>query len=136
MSIPTISNTGAVAAAGIAKNRGEKNSPSEKSIATTTAVNPVLPPSSISVADSIYVVVVPASPANTVARASVRSGSSMSERFQFSSRKPALADAPMSMPLISSRSMVNMVRIQQKTPMSAPRKYQGEEKQGKYWVAN
>ena len=49
---------GAVAAVGIAKNRGERNRLSVKQLAITNAVNPVRPPSATPVALSTYVVTV------------------------------------------------------------------------------
>ena len=46
---PTNTNAHVVAADGIIKNSGEKNSDTKKSIATANAVKPVLPPSAMPV---------------------------------------------------------------------------------------
>lgn len=55
---PTKINAGAVAADGIVMASGEKNNIQSMRMATTTDVNPVLPPSAIPALLSIYVVTV------------------------------------------------------------------------------
>ena len=58
ISRPTIIRAGAVAAAGIERNKGEKKSATAKQIPTTNAVSPDLPPCATPAALSTYVVVV------------------------------------------------------------------------------
>ena len=53
MKIPTMIRMGDVAIAGTMDSNGEKNMKGKKSNPATTAVNPVLPPAAIPVADSI-----------------------------------------------------------------------------------
>lgn len=70
---PIIINAGAVATDGTADAMGHKNNDNKNMIPVTTATKPVLPPSSMPAADSIYAVVVdvPITAPIVVANASV-----------------------------------------------------------------
>ena len=72
ISKPTKINAGPYACGGIAEINGAKNSVPTKQSAVTTEVNPVRPPASTPVADSMYApeVVVPITAAKVVASAS------------------------------------------------------------------
>ena len=84
---PTIISTGAVAAAGIDKNSGEKNNATTKQHATTKAVRPERPPCATPDALSTYVVVVevPKHAPMVVAIASAINASFKRSIFPFSS---------------------------------------------------
>ncbi len=96
----------------MAATNGAVKAESAKQMATTTAVSPVRPPASIPVADSTKApeVVVPNSGASTVASASAIMGRSICGRLPCSSRKPARAESPMSVPMVSTKAMMKMVR--------------------------
>ncbi len=82
-----------------------------------------MPPASIPVADSINVpvVVVPSKAPTTVARASQSIGFSISGKFPLSSSKFALNDRPNNVPIVSTKSITNTVKITAKNPqLSAP----------------
>ena len=103
---PTITNAGPVAAAGIARNSGPKNSDSRKQIAITTAVNPVLPPTAIPAILSTYVVVVDV-PRQAPAVVATASAISM---FPIPSTLPSLStifafiETPSTVPTVSKKS--------------------------------
>ena len=88
---PTSTSAGAVARAGMILSKGAKKRKGRKRMAATTAVSPVLPPSSIPTADSIYAVpgLLPTIPASVVANASVIRARFMFRGFPFSSTRLA-----------------------------------------------
>ena len=93
---PTIMSTGAVAAAGIDKNNGEKNNAIAKQHATTKAVRPERPPCATPDALSTYVVVVevPKHAPMVVAIASAINASFKQSILPFSSIKFAFVQTP------------------------------------------
>src|SRR5512135_380848 len=102
---------------------GEKNRVSAKQAAVIKEAKPVRPPASIPVADSMYApaVVVPTNGANIVASASVSMGRSICGNSPFSSRKPARADTPISVPIVSTKAITKIVsttgkKLQLNTP--------------------
>src|SRR5438034_10727358 len=104
---------------------GEKNSVPRKQIAVTTAVNPVLPPASTPVADSMKApeVDVPTKAAKITESASTVIGRSICGKFPFSSRNPARADTPISVPIESTKAIIKIVStIGKNLQLSAPRK--------------
>jgi len=104
---------------------GEKNSVPRKQIAVTTAVNPVLPPASTPVADSMKApeVDVPIKAAKITESASTVIGRSMCGRFPFSSKNHARADTPISVPMVSTKAIIKIVSTIGKNPQfSAPQK--------------
>src|SRR5208337_5538324 len=70
------------------------------------------PPASTPVADSIYApeVVVPITAAKVVARASAIIGRSICGRLPSLSRKPARAETPIRVPIVSTNAITRMVR--------------------------
>src|SRR5205809_7603221 len=104
---------------------GEKNSVPRKQIAVTTAVNPVLPPASTPVADSMKApeVDVPTKAAKITESASTVVGRSICGKFPFSSRNPARADTPISVPIVSTKAIIKIVSTIGENPQfSAARK--------------
>ena len=103
---PITINAGAVAYAGIAIKTSEKKTPSKNKKPTTTAVNPVLPPSSIPEADSMYVVtvLVPMTAPIVVPAASAIKASSAFSSSSFSFTFPAILPTPYRVPAVSNIS--------------------------------
>src|SRR5437763_16363553 len=97
---------------------GEKNSVPRKQIAVTTAVNPVLPPASTPVADSMKApeVDVPNKAAKITESASTVIGRSICGKFPFSSRNPARVDTPISVPIVSTKAIVKIESTIGKNP--------------------
>ena len=96
----------------------KKNNAVKNNKAVTIAVNPVLPPASIPVADSMNtpLVVVPNNAPTTVESASHNIGFSISGSSPFSSSRFALYDNPSNVPIVSTKSSTNTVRITEKKP--------------------
>src|SRR5947209_18717078 len=90
---------------------GEKNSVPRKQIAVTTAVNPVLHPASTPVSDSMKApqVDVSSKAAKITESASTVIGRSMCGKFPLSSRNPARADTPISVPMVSTKAIIQIV---------------------------
>src|SRR5579871_1732303 len=108
---PTMINAGPYACGGTDATNGEKNSASTKHSAVTTDVIPVRPPASTPAADSRNApdVVVPTSAASIVEIASTVIGRSICGRFPSSSSRFALADTPISVAIVSTKAMTNIV---------------------------
>src|SRR5205807_351907 len=109
----------------MAATKGEKNNVPAKHDAVMIAAKPVLPPASTPVADSIYApaVVVPTSAAKLVDSASTIMGRSISGRLPCSSRKPARADTPIRVPMVSTKAIMKIVNTTGKNPqLQAPLK--------------
>ena len=104
---PTMNRTGPVAAAGIARNNGEKKRAAAKQTAMTNDVRPVRPPSETPEALSIYVVVVlvPHMAPATVATASAMSTLLMPSTLPSLSTIPDFTDTPTTVPIVSNMSM-------------------------------
>ena len=104
---PTITSTGAVAAAGIERNNGENNNATAKQHATTNAVKPERPPCATPDALSTYVVVVdvPRHAPTVVAIASAIKASLKRLILPFSFTSFAFVQTPISVPTVSNISI-------------------------------
>src|SRR5579875_2562425 len=116
--VPTTTSAGPNACGGIAVTSGAKKSDAAKSIATTTAVSPLRPPTLTPAADSTYApaVVVPTSAANVVASASAIIGRSMPGKLPAASSSPARSDTPTSVPIVSINAITKIVSSTPKKP--------------------
>ena len=103
---PTMMRAGAVAKAGIARKKGERNRERAKRTATVTAVRPVRPPSETPAALSTKVVVVetPRPAPMVVATASAMRAPLMRGSFPSSSSMFALEETPTRVPRVSKIS--------------------------------
>src|ERR1019366_4357874 len=118
ISNPTKISAGPYACGGMAEMNGAKNKVPAKHSAVMTAVRPVRPPASTPVADPIEApdVVVPITAAKVVASASAIIGRSICGRLPSLSRKPARADTPISVPMVSTKAITKIVRTTGKNP--------------------
>src|SRR5437870_12339598 len=99
---------------------GEKNSVPRKQIAVTTAVNPVLPPASTPVADSMKApeVDVPTKAAKITDSASTVIGRPICGNFPFSPSNPARADTPTHVPIAPTQHIIQIEITIGKHPQS------------------
>src|SRR5437867_7267889 len=102
----------------MAEIKDAKNRVPTKQSAVVTAVKPVRPPASTPVADSMNApeVVVPTRAAKVVARASAIMGRSIFGRLPSLSKKPARAETPMSVPMVSTNAITKIVSTTGKNP--------------------
>ena len=120
---PTTTSAGAAANVGICVKRPANRRPDSINTPTTTATNPVLPPSSTPAADSMYVVVVlvPAKAPTIVAPASDMKASSEFFNSSFSSTYPACLPTEYRVPAVSKMSTKRKAIITKiKSPILSP----------------
>src|SRR5690349_1893205 len=110
---PTSTSAGAVAMAGTIDNSGAKNKKGKNNNAPVIAVRPVLPPSFIPTADSIYAVpgLEPTNPARVVATASVINARFILRGSPFSSSRLAASDNPTNVERLSNISVNTKAKI-------------------------
>ena len=109
--VPTRTSALVVAAAGMMRKSGARNSDSRKSIATVNEVSPVRPPSEMPVALSTYVVTIDVphiAPTDVPMASDIKALFSPGMLPSFSTI-PALSDAPISVPMVSKMSMKSIV---------------------------
>lgn len=111
MFIPTHIKAGAVAAEGIARNRGAKNKDRKKHPAVTSDVNPLRPPASTpeALSTKVLTVDVPSIAPTVVPTASAIKACCIRGNLPFSSSMPARDATPISVPTVSNMSRKNSV---------------------------
>lgn len=106
MNNPTITRTGAVAALGIIRNRGDRKRATKKRMAVVKAVSPVFPPSATPEALSTYVVtvLVPRHAPTVVPTASANRAALTLGILPSLSTRPAFVETPIRVPTVSNMS--------------------------------
>src|SRR5690606_16186066 len=129
ISRPTTINAGAVATPGIASTNDTNGIISRNSRPVTTTTRPERPPAATPAVDSTYAVADDelTRPPPTAPSESIRSGFSASGSSPFSSRYPAWEPTPMSVPIVSKKSVsIRLITTRIAVRMPSSVKYPNE----------